>query len=119
MTTRSISIAAFVIGAIALAAIQIGNYDSVHKSPKHLSPPLLFFDCVMLFVGVNLIAFAINIFKSAASVRGSKDEQLIEEVMNPAFQGNITDERILRYTAIPFFVTLGAVIAAALVWIFR
>src|SRR3954471_24091510 len=119
MTTRPTRITALVAGGVVLTIVHFVFYDPVDKSPTFLRPGLLIYDGVVLFLAINLFAFAVNIFKSLTSLRGSKDEQHIQEVLEPAFQGRISDQRLLHYTDIPFFASLGAIIAGVLVWIFR
>ena len=106
-------------GAASVTAVHFVFYEPLHKSPTLLRPVLLIYCGAVLFLAVNLFAFAINIFKSLPSIRDSKDKQNIEEVMEPAFQGRIRDVRLLRSTDIPFFVSLGTLIAGILICVFR
>jgi hypothetical protein len=39
--------------------------------------------------------------------------------MEPAFQGRIADIKLLRWTDIPFFVSLGTLVAGILIFVFR
>jgi len=106
-------------GGVLVSAIHFSLYDPLHKSPTLLRPALLIYCSAVLFLAVNLFTFVFNVFKSLASIRGSKDEQHIQEVMEPAFQGRITDVQLLRWTDMPFFVSLGALIAAIFIFVFR
>src|ERR1044071_2443529 len=101
MTNRPTRFAALLAGGFVLAVVHFLFYDPVDRSPPLLRPALLIYDGVVLFLAVNLFTFAVNIFKSLASVRGSKDERHVQEVMEPAFQGRIIDERLLHYTDLP------------------
>lgn len=114
--TRLVS---FLAGGVLLTIVHFAFYDSLHKSPTLLRPSVLIYCSAVLFLAVNVFTFGFNIFKSLASIRGSKDEQQIQEVMEPAFQGRITDVQLLRWTDIPFFVSLGALVAAIFIFVFR
>jgi hypothetical protein len=113
--TRLVSLLA---GGVLITIFHFAFYDPLHKSPSLLRPALLIYCSAFLFLAVNFLTFAVNVFKSLASIRGSKDEQHIQEVMEPAFQGRITDIQLLRWTDIPFFVTLGTLIAAIFILVF-
>ena len=114
--TRLIS---FLAGGVLVTAIHFSFYDPLHKSPTLLRPAVLIYWGGVLFLGVNVFAFLVNIFKSLASIRGSKDEHHIQEIMEPAFQGRIADVKLLRWTDIPFFVSLGTLVAGILIFVFR
>ena len=102
-----------------LAAVHFAFYDQAHRAPVLLRPALLVYDGFVLFLAVNLFAFVVNLFKSLSSVRGCKDEQRIQQVMEPAFHGHIADKRLLYWTDIPFFVSLGVLIVGILICVFR
>jgi hypothetical protein len=69
----------------------------------------------MGFFLLNILGFAWNVFKSLASVRGSKDEQEVERIMEPAFRGHIKDEAILRFIEIPVLLSFGTIAASTLI----
>jgi hypothetical protein len=114
MTHRNIKIAAFVLGGLMVFLLRLWLYDDVQRQPKQFHPPLLFFLSLMGFFLLNILGFAWNMLKSLASVRGSKDEQAVENVMEPAFRGHIKDETILRFMEIPVLVSYGTIAASIL-----
>src|SRR4026209_3034372 len=109
MTHRKIKIATFVFGGLMIVVLQLWLYDDVQRQPKQFHPPLLFFLSLMGFFLLNILGFAWNMFKSLASVRGSKDEKEVENVMEPAFQGHIKDQTILRFMNLPVLLSFGAI----------
>jgi len=115
MTNPKIRIAAFVLGAITVTVLRLSVYDEVQKSPRVFHPPLLFFESFMLFVFINMVFFGVNVIKSLALVRGSHDEQHVREVVEPAFQGHITDDALQRWRLLPYFFSLGIVSASAVI----
>src|SRR4051812_37469891 len=62
MTTRPTRITALVAGGVVLTIVHFVFYDPVDKSPTFLRPGLLIYDGVVLFLAINLFAFAVNIF---------------------------------------------------------
>jgi len=115
ITNPKIRIAAFLLGAATVTLLRLSLYDEVQKSPKILHPPLLLFDSFMLFVFINMLFFGLNVIKSLASVRGSHDEQHVREVVEPVFQGHITDDALQRWRLLPYFFSLGIVAASAVI----
>jgi len=115
MTHRNIKIAAFVLGGLMVFLLRLWLYDDVQRQPKQFHPPLLFFLSLMGYVFLNILGFAWNVFKSLASVRGSKDEQEVEKVMEPAFRGHIEDQAILRFMKIPVLLSVGTIAASTLI----
>src|SRR6266481_2020031 len=98
MTSSRTRLISSLAGGVLVSAIHFSLYDPLHKSPTLLRPALLIYCSPVLFLAVHLFTFVFNVFKSLASIRGSKDEQHIQEVMEPAFQGRITDVQLLRWT---------------------
>jgi hypothetical protein len=115
MTHRKIKIAALVLGGLMVFLFHLRIYDDVQRQPKQFHPPLLFFLSLIGYFILNILGFAWNVFKSLASVRGSKDEQEVQDVMEPAFRGHIEDETILRFIEIPVLVSLGTIAASTLI----
>jgi hypothetical protein len=114
-THRKIKTAAFVLGGMTVFLLRLWLYDDVQRQPKQFHPPLLFFLSLMGFFLLNILGFAWNVFKSLASVRGSKDEKEVENVMEPAFRGHIKDQTILRFMQIPVLVSFGVIAASTLI----
>jgi len=112
---RNIKISAFVLGGLSVVLLRFWLYHDVQREPKQFHPPLLFFLSLMGFLILNILGFAWNVFKSLASVRGSKDEQQVQNVMEPAFRGHIEDETILRFIEIPVLFSLGTIAASTLI----
>ena len=112
---RKIRIAAFLLGGLTVMALRLLLYDEARKSPKLFNPPSLLFDSLMLFVFINIAFFIANLVKSLASVRGSDDEQHVQHVVAPAFEGQITDDALQRWRLPPYFFSLGIVAASALI----
>jgi hypothetical protein len=119
MTTGTIKLTAFLAGSAVAAAVHFGFYDPVRQSPNSLRPAMIIFDGIMIFLGTNILVFGYNLLRALLSVRGSKDEEEIERVVGPALQGDIADERLMRYTTIPFFAGLGVFIAGILIAFFK
>jgi hypothetical protein len=119
MTTRTTKLLSFFAGGVVCAALHFLFYDPVQKSPAFLKPGLLIYYGVLLFVGTNIFVFSFNLLRALLSVRESQDEQEVERVVVPALQGQITDERLMRYTDIPCFFGLGALVAGIPISILR
>ena len=122
MTTPKVRVAALVLGAVTVTVLRLSLYDEVQKSPKLFHPPLLLFESFMLFVLINIVFFGVNVIKSLASVGGSHDEQHVQEALEPALQGHITNDALQRWRQLPYFFSLGIVAASALMlmmWLLR
>ena len=115
MTHRKIKIATFVFGGLMIVVLRLWLYDDVQRQPKQFHPPLLFFLSLLGFVFLNILGFAWNVFKSLASVRGSKNDQEVENVMEPAFHGDIKDETILRFMEFPVLLSFGTIAGSTLI----
>jgi hypothetical protein len=115
MPHRKIKIAAFVLGGLTVLLLRLWLYDDVQRQPKQFHAPFLFFLSLVGYFILNILGFTWNVFKSLASVRGSKDEQEVEHVMEPAFRGHIEDEKILRFMEIPVLVSFGTIAASTLI----
>ena len=115
IANRKIRIASFVLGGLTVLALRLLLYDEVQRSPKLFNPPSLLFESLMLFVFINIAFFIANLIKSLASVRGSDDEQHVQHVVAPAFEGQITDDALQRWRPAPYFFSLGIVAASALI----
>jgi hypothetical protein len=115
MTHRKTKTLAFFLGGLIIFLLRLWLYDNVQRQPKQFHPPLLFFLSLMAFFLLNILGFAWNMFKSLSSVRGSKDDQEVEKVMEPAFRGHIEDRTILRFMEIPVLVSFGTIAASTLI----
>jgi hypothetical protein len=118
MSTRT-SLLTFLASGLAAAAVHFAFYDPALNSPSFLRPAALIFYGALLFLGTNILVFSFNLLRALFSVRGSKDELEVERVVVPALQGRVEDERLMRYSAIPFFAGLGLIITGILIAIFR
>jgi len=116
MTSRAIRISAFLFGGLVTAAVQLAAYDPVQQSPPFLKPARLIVFGVLFLLCTNILVFTVNLFKTFLSARGLKDEEELERRVAPALQGQIEDERIMRYAQAPFFAGLG-ILTAGILWL--